>query len=275
MERHRLTMDEEQFLSTLLRETESIAVRMRGQYTDRPTAVFDLDNTLLIGDIGEAVLATLLLAGHKCALTWSEYKLLLAHNRPEAYLQAALALEGASETTVKEIARSLLLTTRETITVDDDDVAIPRPHPVMKAFLQELSEWGFRLLVVSASNSISVRVTAHDCFGISPKNAIGITSQIENGIVTPKVSPPIPIWHGKVDAVKKVLGTTQPLITCGDSALDLPMMQMCDPRGFSVWVGEDESNWTNVRSQFLKKSSLLFVPRHSLLQCQQEPVQAG
>ena len=228
-------------------------------------AVFDLDNTLLIGDIGEAVFATMLLREYSLGFTWQEYRNLLAHDKPGAYKRVVSAMKGMSPLTVEEVTLSTLHSREKEIILDGEKISIPHAHPVMREFVRLLQWRGYRTLIVSASNQISVRIVARELFGIPEDDAFGIAQVVTDEVLTGMLIAPMPVWNGKVDLLKSLLGSTMPVITAGDSPLDWPMMRMCDHRGFSIWVGNDETALSKFRTQFSRPHPIVSVPQTSIL----------
>ncbi|MCX6137773.1 MAG: HAD-IB family phosphatase [Ignavibacteriales bacterium] len=254
----------------LARALDQMEVRI-SQYNSvfQKIAVFDLDNTLLIGDIGEAVFANMLLREYSLGLTWHEYRLLLAHDKPDAYARVVTAMKGMSRLTVEEVTLSTLRKHSGEIRIDGELIPVPRPHPVLREFIRLLQWRGYRTLIVSASNQISVRIVARELFGIPEDDAFGIAPVVIDDVLTGTLVTPMPVWSGKVDVLRNLLGSAAPVITAGDSPLDWPMMRMCHEKGFSIWVGHDETTPGSFRGQFSKSHSMVFVPQTSFLPLQQ------
>ncbi|HLP16576.1 MAG TPA: HAD family hydrolase, partial [Bacteroidota bacterium] len=204
------------------------------------TAVFDLDNTLLLGDIGDAVFVRLLLEHHDIDFSWAQYHELRRIDQPSAFQHVVSAMQGLLRETIEKATLSMLAPHATDLRIDGDLIPVPRPHPVMRAFIRLLHWRGYRTLVVSASNQISVRIVARECFGIPETDAFGITPVCTpDGQLTGRLHLPLPVGNGKVDVIRNVLGTTAPLIAAGDSVLDLPMLRLCHSNGLVIWAGTD------------------------------------
>ena len=70
-------------------------------------AVFDLDGTLLEGDIGEAVFAHLIVSGHPLRVTWREYQQQLFTHRSKAYRSVVQAMAGLDIETIVEATKAV------------------------------------------------------------------------------------------------------------------------------------------------------------------------
>src|SRR3989338_658150 len=104
-----------------------------------PRAVFDLDDTLIIGDIGEAVFAQLLANGHRMSLTWNDYQLLLRRNTFVAYTAVVQAMKGLRIADIEEAVRCVVDSGTGEITIEGLRVPVPRPHQIMTWLIRHLS----------------------------------------------------------------------------------------------------------------------------------------
>jgi len=224
-------------------------------------AVFDLDNTLLVGDIGEAVFAALKLQGHLPGLAWEKYRRLLNSSKVDAYCGVVAAMSGLAERTVHRVTLDVLARKDRYLELEKSFVPVPIAHPTMVRFVSYLRMIGYQVHVISASNEISARLAAWHFFEIPPFNVFGIRQRQRRGTLTDELLEPIPIGEGKVEVYRKYIGVVDPLITGGDSPLDVPMLQLTDPRGFSLWVGEDKAGYEIVRQKMIGARNLHFLQR--------------
>jgi len=224
-------------------------------------AVFDLDNTLLLGDIGEAVYAALKLQGHLPGLAWEKYRRLLNASKAEAYCSVVTAMSGLPERTVHKVTLEVLSRKDAYLELEKSFIAVPRPHPVMARLVTYLRLIGYQVHVISASNEISARLAAWRFFEIPPFNVFGIRQRIDRGRLSGELFEPIPIGEGKVAAYRRFIGSIDPIIAGGDSPLDVPMLQMTDPRGFALWVGEEKVGYEIVQQKIGKNLKVHFLQR--------------
>jgi len=232
-------------LKRQLLDAEERFHNLPGQAPER-VAAFDLDGTLLIGDIGDAVFAYLVLNGQRLGLTWEEYQRLLRTHKSKAYRAVVEAMAGLEIETVVKATSAVMNLGRDYLVMRSDPVKIPKPRPLLSQFVSLLHEFHYKVYVISASNHISVQYVAQTWFDIPPSCSFGIQGRIRNGQITSQLIDPIPVGSGKAELFKLVTGSVAPLITGTDSRLDLPLLQLTHPQGFSLWVGDDHIDFNVV-----------------------------
>jgi phosphoserine phosphatase len=89
--------------------------------------------------------------------------------------------------------------------------------------LQELRRRRFEIWAVSGSFRWSV-VPVFEALGVFADHVIGIELHAENGVFTGEAVAPIPIWGGKIDALR-VHTQTAPVLVASDSKNDLPLFR--------------------------------------------------
>ena len=241
---------------------ESLEARVHSPAGFHPKiALFDLDDTLLIGDIGESVFARLLSDGAKMGCTWSEYQSFLRCDQTAAYRLVVEAMDGLSVREVEEATVKVLNQTEPYLAVDGALVPVPRIHRAMKEFVARLQELRYTIFVLSASNQISVRIIAEDYFGIAPGFAFGLASKLADGRLTQILQRPYPISNGKADLYRMVASGVRPLITATDSLIDAPLLGSTDPNGFSIWVGRNRAEFKSVRERLRLPHHFCYVQR--------------
>ena len=203
-------------------------------------AVFDLDNTLIEGDIGEAVYAQLFADGVPLSISPDIYRLLLEIDRSRAYEESVRALEYISIDTVIEATRKIMRSKEESLEFGGERIPLPRPNMMMKELVRLLRFLDFTTYVISASNDVSVKIIASEWFGIPVANAWGIKSVIQNDRLTSDLQQPVPMGEGKVALYRQSTNGVLPAVVATDSILDLPLLQMCDPLGLAFIVGEND-----------------------------------
>jgi phosphoserine phosphatase len=204
-------------------------------------ALFDLDNTLLVGDIGNAVFAQLLSENVPLSLPWSEYRQMLMDDPSTAYREAVRTLNGLSLDYLIQATKRVLSLRSDIITSRGVEVPVPRANQIMVEVIHLLRQWEYTIFVISASNDISAKVAASTLFDIPVNNIAGIKPKIVNGIITSHILNPIPVGDGKVAQYRLLSGDCMPMIVATDSETDLPLLHMCDPDGVAILVGENES----------------------------------
>jgi phosphoserine phosphatase len=222
-------------------------------------AVFDLDNTLLVGDIGEAVYAQLLSEDVPLGMDWDEYLALRDLNPVDAWRYLVSSMEGTSVRRVEEATHVVLNSRYKYIPVDHHYLPVPRVHPIMKDVVDWLHAHRFDTYVISASNHISVSIVARTCFGIAAEHAFGIRSWLRNERLTESLLKPVPTHRGKVEVYQANIGPDLPLLTAGDSPYDVPMLSLTLPQGLSLWVSDSPSHAASVKARHQLPQRFCFV----------------
>lgn len=265
-------------LSDKIRDIEARIIR---QATKTPIkiAVFDLDNTLIIHDIGEAVFARLKQAElggpltidrKPIPLSWSQYRqLILAGKKKDAYKKMVTAMAGLPLNTLVSITREVLRPGFGPVPIEGQSVPVPRVNPPMQTLIRLLQEWHYQIYIISASNHPSVQITAETLFAIPGFRAFGIRSRIVERslpgqkekirLLTPDLLEPIPVDRGKAALYKKHIGSVPPLVTAGDSELDLPLLNLTHPQGLSIWVGSDPEKYRLIKIRSKNPATFFFL----------------
>ena len=250
-------------------EFEDILVSLRKiDDLESRIAVFDLDNTLLIGDIQGALLAKLLFERKIRNFCFSDYTQILEEDITRAYKMAVQALAGLKVSTIEKMTRSILSDLSPCVRVEDIEVPIPRPHPAMQRLVACLQLMGIECFVVSASNQTSVEICSWEFFGIPSRNAIGMKSKIRSGwrgrIFTSELEEPAPIFDGKPQALARRADDKKPVLLAGDSTSDYPLLSLCPQDGKVLWVGTTASQAKVVEKDLNLAGQVEFLKRDSL-----------
>lgn len=211
-------------------------------------AVFDLDGTLIEGDVGDAVFAYLEMAGHDMGLKWQEYQRLLRRHRSRAYIDMVRSLSGLQVSTVEDATDAVMGSSAEYLNLGATRIAIPRPRAELHEFVSFLQGRNYEVYILSASNHVSVQRVAERWFNVPHSRAFGIQTRIVSGRFTDQLLEPAPVWDGKVSLFRRISPHYAPLITATDSYLDLPLLQMTHFSGISFWVGNDRLQFETVQS---------------------------
>ena len=151
----------------------------RGDGPNTRIAAFDMDNTLLEGDIGDALFAQLLREGKPLRLTWAEYqRMIKEEGKKAAYSKIVTVMAGIPVETVIETTRRIMRSTSTFLEVEGVKVPVPRPNPGMQVLLSYLERLGYTVYIISATNQFSVKTVAEDYFGIPARRAFGIRPSI-------------------------------------------------------------------------------------------------
>lgn len=226
-------------------------VRLRHMPTTNvPFAVFDFDNTCIVNDIAEAVMAYM--ARHdlfKCRTilpgledlsprALSEkvfthyYGLLAARDMRGAYEFGARTLAGLRTADIGPLVEKVLAfegTTPATDVVFGLTIAKGlQPRAAVKDLMTSLRGRA-AVWVVSASPAVLV-AEAMRLFGFEAE-LIGARNVIIDGLITADLEYPMSVMEGKVDCIKSYIDATRrPILGAGDSANDLPMLEYSERR---------------------------------------------
>ncbi|MBT3321005.1 MAG: haloacid dehalogenase-like hydrolase [Anaerolineae bacterium] len=228
-------------------------------------AAFDMDDTLLIGDIGDAVFAQLVLENKLSSQHWIQYASLLKENKTEAYKYAVKVLAGLNVDDVYQATNMVINSPNPAIILDELNVQVPVPipDPILQSFLIEVRLNGFDVYVVTATNIWSAQVIGAEYFGLPKPHIIGMQTALvpnsKSGEITPNLLEPIPIGDGKSQALKKF--TNNIIIAAGNSKQDFSLLQMIDEDGLAIWVGNDDSIINSLRANLGDKKELLVIDR--------------
>jgi phosphoserine phosphatase len=234
------------------------------------TAVFDLDNTLLVGDIGNAVFAQLLSEDVPLSLAWSEYQEMVKENPQAAYIEAVRTLNGLSLDYLIGATKRVLLSSTDTIWCEGMEVPVPKANQIMHEVVHLLRQWEYTIFVVSASSDVSAKVAASTLFDIPVNNIAGIKPKIVDGIITSQILNPIPVGDGKVAQYRLLSGDCMPMIVATDSDLDLPLLHMCDPDGLAILVGNDDSLYAKAKMELPLTVHIHRIPGTNILSLQEQ-----
>ena len=263
----------------LMKRIEAIEFYNRNQ-TSGPMekiAAFDLDNTLLEGDIGEAVFSQLKIDEKKqpvtvtktmMPFTWAQCRELLKKNKKkEAYTKMITAMAGIPVETVIQATHRIMNSNDPFLEVEGVRVLVPKPRPVMQALVQYLKSLDYTVYIISATNSYSVRYMAEEYFGVSSTHAIGmqarVTHEEELGeILSDTIDGPITVGEGKVEAYHHFIGPMPPLVTAGDSDSDIQILRLTLPWGLCIWAGENEKKYEAIKNKLHHPHTAYFLKKY-------------
>ncbi len=221
--------------------------------------VFDMDNTLLIGDIGDATFAQLRIEEQEgpvtidntpIPLTWKDYETLLEEKgKVEAYTRVLTAMKGIPFRRLLEATCYVMeLGEQEDcdyLELEGRRIPVPRINPVMAAVVNYLDFLGYTIYVISATNMYSTQWVVNHYFDIPFSRIFGLKPVIREDskygrVIGDVVEPPVTVGAGKVEAYRQLIGSAPPLISAGDSDSDLEMLDLTGPDGLVILVGSEE-----------------------------------
>jgi hypothetical protein len=131
----------------------------------------------------------------------------------------------------------------------------------MRALIALLHNLGFAVHVITASHQLPARIVCLEYFGIPEERVHGVRSAIDGDRLSDRLLAPHPIGAGKCDVYRTFVGTDAPFVAGGDSALDLPMLDLVSDEGLIVWVGEDRVRFEMMKGRLGGRRTFAFVHR--------------
>lgn len=245
---------------------------------DRKIALFDMDNTLLVGDCGEAVFAQLKIDEQDkhnpltvqkkmIPFTWTGYQeTLKTKGKVAAYSKAITCMAGLPLETLLETSQRVMHSDLEYLELEGVKIPVPYPNPPMQALLVRLRSLGYEIYIISASNQFTVRYVAKEYFDIPGPNVFGMLPKIVydpqyGKIIGDDIDGPVTVVEGKVEVYKKNIGSIPPVISGGDSTTDIMMLNLTDANGLIILVGEDENKLASIKKDISHPEMVYFLKR--------------
>lgn len=213
-------------------------------------AAFDLDNTLLIGDIGEAVFALLVKKKIVKDFGWSDYIDLIKTDREKAYYKVIEVMDNLELMVVENITLEIIHTDYIDIELEEYKIPIPKPNIIMQSIVKLLNTSGIEVNVVTASNRVSAEIICRKYFGIPASNVFGARVDVtDNKKIGTKFNE-VPFGEEKVNVLKKEF-KDKPVFTAGDSNWDRFLLCYTTQNGIRLWTGKD-SDYKNLKEKYYK-----------------------
>lgn len=196
--------------------------------------VIDFDNTCIINDIGEAVLAFLcehgLLKKYDNKVAFKKYYHLLEIGQVrDAYEFVTKVLAGFTADEIRTIVQETVksdgskITTRNLLGIKINK-GLKLNKPILKII--DFLHRGHELWVISASSKLVVEEAVNIFLPNYNIKCIGVTSEVNRGILTNQLIYPTSIFEGKVDCIKKYISKdVKPVVGIGDSMNDKEMLE--------------------------------------------------
>ncbi len=202
----------QELMSSLLKTVDLLQKQTPGPHY----AAFDADGTLWSNDVGENFFQYQI---DHCGLKslanidpWKHYEDLKKKHPPEAYLWLAQLCAGFSVEEVRQWATA---------------AAQKNPPDVFTSqqeLIKQLLHRDIHILVVSASVHWAVE-GALPAIGLSAKNALGVRTRVENGVVTSHGEGSVTWREGKREALLAATNGVRPLLSCGNSSGDIHLLE--------------------------------------------------
>lgn len=260
---HILNKDNTQNLSYLI----SLTKTLEGfNSTNQKFAVFDLDNTLIDGDIADATVAHLLANEVEIDLDWDLYlKQINDGNIFDAFVSTSTILYGMEPKCVENLAKAILEIEEPFITFFIGNrvikVKVPKPKPLMQEYIEFLKINNFSIYIISASNYWLVKTVAKLFFNIEDEFIFGVKNKIikieDLDILSNEIGTICPIGKNKAEIYSEFISNFPPLITAGDSLNDKELLILTSKDGIVLWF--NELDLLNQFKENLKTENLVII----------------
>lgn len=217
-------------------------------------AVFDLDRTLIEGDISDTVFAYFKSIGHKLNLGWDEFLKEIKLNPRKLFLEFPTYFEGFErEFVIKATNEVLKHQTIEFIENNNKYISVvPKPKEEFIWLIEYLQKLNFKIGVISASPEDIVKTITKHFFGLEGSEVVGIKSIFkihnEKELYTNQIILPTTVIEGKAEIYNQLFDT-KPLITAGDSLNDIFMLNLTAENGFSIICNKDKERRNIIKSK--------------------------
>jgi phosphoserine phosphatase len=204
----------------------------------KPYAAFDLDNTLLIGDIGEAVFALMVNKKLIRDFGWQDYLNMIEINKVKAYKRIIDLMMGLKLSLLEKVT-SEVIERKSPISIEGYKLVVPKPNNPMLSILERLKKKGVAIYVVTASNEVSAAIICKKYFSIPSSNIIGAEVARDKKGIIQVGSKEFPYAKGKVNILKKRF-KDKPIVTGGDSPGDKYLLNYTAQEGIRFWLGKED-----------------------------------
>ncbi len=218
--------------------------RMQSEPLKASVAAFDLDWTLLNGDVAESAYLHLLSIGHRFPMTWQDYINMLDEGKcGEAFVGMVESMAGLNVRSLYNSCDYAINHPDSIIRYEIGTEIIELPAPSINRTMYELIAIlklaGFRITVISASPHYAVRYVTTKYFGLNPQYCYGIRVALDvddnyNEFLASEVIPPVTWGVGKTEVLRKIAGDLPIMLVAGDSEGDVPMMNMLADDGLAI-----------------------------------------
>lgn len=200
-------------------------------------AFFDMDNTILVGDIGELVVLALLNENMPLSMSWEEYLEMLKNEGERiAYRKINEAKAGNSVENIKLLV-SKLLDLELPYKYLSYTKKIPKQNASIKNLLFELKIREYELYLITASSQYVAEAVVEKWFPeIENDKVFGVRNKVTNGLLSDELVVPFPIKEGKGQVIDLIIGNDKPLICAGDSINDVDMLNKTHQKGLNIIV---------------------------------------
>lgn len=247
-------------LSDLLLERLDNLDEYQSVYDIPKKAFFDLDNTLLVGDIGELIILGMLNEKLNLSMSWDDYlKMLNTEGEGIAYRKIIEAKSGNKIEDIKSLVNKLLSDNNPYI-YNEYIKEKPRQNSILKNLLSELKEREYEIYLITAGSHYVAEAVVDKWYPeISYSNIFGVKNKLIDNIMSDELENPIPIREGKGEVVEQILKGRDALITAGDSPNDLEMFNKTHKYGLKLIVDHKTNKTLKVLKNLKSLDNLFFI----------------
>ena len=237
------------------------ALETSSQFYNIPKhAFFDMDNTLLVGDIGELIILAMLNENMNLNMSWNDYlNLLNTEGEGIAYRKIIEAKAGNTPESIKNLVHKLL----------DDIIPYvfndyikdkPRQNTTLKSLLGELNKRDFEIFLITSSSQFVAEAVVEKWYPeIKLNNVFGVKNKLVDNLLIEDLEEPIPIREGKAVLVNGLLNGEKALLTAGDSINDIYMLNHTHQHGLKLIVDHKPEKTFQILKNLENLDNMFFI----------------
>jgi phosphoserine phosphatase len=199
--------------------------------------------------------------------TWTGYQeTLKTKGKVIAYSKVIKCMAGLPLETLLETSQRVLQSDLKYLELEGVKIPVPYPYPPMQTLLVRLKSLGYEIYIISATNQYTVRYVTKEYFHIPVYNVFGMLPTVVNDprygkIIGDDIDGSVTVEEGKVEVYKKNIGSIPPIISGGDSTTDIMMLNLTDPNGLIIWVGEEKNQLASIKKNITHPEMVYFLKR--------------
>jgi len=170
-------------------------------------------------------------------------------------------MEGVTLEYIIQVSKRVLQSGRKFIVCEGERVRLPKPNLLMQEIVRLLRERYYSIFIVSAGFDISAKIAGSVLFDVPINNIAGFNPKVLDNKLTRNVLESVPVGIGKVAQYRLMSGDSTPMIVAIDSALDLPLLHLCDPDGIAIIVSQEPDLYEKAKRELSPTIQLHQVPQ--------------
>lgn len=242
----------------LFSDNNFIQTQKDNGHNPKKIAVFDLDNTLIDGDISDCVFAYIKSQGIETKITWDEFHHQLIHNTRKIFLDFPTLFENIKKNDIIHFTKEVLKLEKVSFIEKGKNYSttVPKIKNEFVWLIDLLRQHNYEIGVISASPEDVVRTISYEFYKLESEKVRGIRSIFhENDIdkhhyYSNKIELPTTVIEGK-EIIYKEMFDYPPILTAGDSMNDIFMLNLTHNNGVSLICNENIEKRQKIKQHLL------------------------